>query len=240
MNERIRYNLIDTLRGIAFISMAIYHGVWDMVYIFGKDWDWYGLAYSRIWQQSICIGFIFISGFCFLMGRSGVKRGVAVLLCGAVVSLFTNIFMPENKIYFGVLVCIGSCMVVAYLLREYIVKINCYVGICISLALFVLFKNVDKGYIMGIRLPYFLYRGVVMAYVGFPENMYRGVDYFSLVPWVFLFFTGIFSYIAFEKRDLLKYTIRGIRPLSFIGRHTLALYMIHQPVIYCLLWLIYR
>ncbi len=239
MNKGIRYGLVDTLRGIAVISMIFYHALWDMVYIFGKNWEWYTSPYARIWQQSICISFIFISGFCVLMGKSSVKRGITVLLCGVLISLFTNIFMPENSIYFGVLICIGSCMLIGDVLRKYIYKINFYAGICLSFVMFLLFRNINKGYILNIKLPHFLYKGFLMAYIGFPENAYKGVDYFSLIPWIFIFTTGIFTYIAFEKRNMLQYTVKGIKPLSFIGRHALAIYMIHQPVIYCLLCILF-
>ncbi len=235
-----RYGLIDTLRGAALLSMIFYHMAWDMVNLFGADWEWYTSVYARLWQQSICISFIFISGFCILMGKNSMKRGLIVLLCGIAISLFTNIFMPENSIYFGVLVCIGSCMLITCPIKKYILKINCYVGACISFILFVLFKKVGNGYVLNIRLPRFLYKGAVMAYAGFPENLYMGVDYFPLIPWFFLFAAGIFTYIAFEKRELLKYTLKGIKPLSFAGRHTLVVYMLHQPIIYCILSLIYR
>lgn len=37
-----RYALPDTLRGLTLLSMIAYHGCWDMVYILGADWPWYG------------------------------------------------------------------------------------------------------------------------------------------------------------------------------------------------------
>ena len=36
-----RYALPDALRGLTLISMIVYHGCWDMVYILGVDWPWY-------------------------------------------------------------------------------------------------------------------------------------------------------------------------------------------------------
>lgn len=237
--NNIRYGLLDTLRGIALINMLIYHALWDMVYIFGENLSWYTSAYARIWQQSICISFIFISGFCTALSRNSIKRGLTVLLCGVIISLFTNIFMPENRIYFGVLVCIGSCMIISHFLQMPYGKIDSIAGIIISFMLFIFFRNINNGFFMGAELPSFLYKGFIMSYIGFPENMYRGVDYFPLLPWFFLFCTGLFTYRAFKKLNLLKYMEKGIKPLSLIGRHTLVIYMIHQPVIYFALKVLY-
>ena len=50
----IRYSLLDNLRGLTLISMVMYHTVWDMVYIYENDWDWFKGNQAYIWQQSIC------------------------------------------------------------------------------------------------------------------------------------------------------------------------------------------
>lgn len=49
-----RYDYLDTLRGLALISMIFYHGVWDLVYIGNVDWEWFRSDAAFIWQQSIC------------------------------------------------------------------------------------------------------------------------------------------------------------------------------------------
>ena len=112
--KKPRYNLIDALRGLALISMIIYHASWDLVYMFGVKWQWYGSEGARIWQQSICWTFILLSGFSYNLGRKHIRRGATVFLGGAVVSLVTLIFMPSSKIIFGILTCIGSCMLLTY------------------------------------------------------------------------------------------------------------------------------
>ncbi|MBR3769220.1 MAG: DUF1624 domain-containing protein, partial [Lachnospiraceae bacterium] len=39
--KKNRFRLLDTIRGIVLISMIIYHATWNMVYIYGRDWNWY-------------------------------------------------------------------------------------------------------------------------------------------------------------------------------------------------------
>ena len=92
----IRYSLLDNLRGLTLISMIMYHTVWDMVYIFENDWDWFKGNQAYIWQQSICWCFILLSGFCWSFGRKKWKRGLTVFGAGALISLVTIIVMPDS------------------------------------------------------------------------------------------------------------------------------------------------
>ena len=107
---RPRYELLDTLRGLTILSMVMYHGTWDLVYLFDMKWDWYDGTGAYVWQQSICWTFILLSGFCWSFSRNHLRRGGLVFGGGVMVSLVTNILMPENRILFGILTCIGSCM----------------------------------------------------------------------------------------------------------------------------------
>lgn len=59
-----RCALLDELRGLDLISMMLYHGMWDLVYLFGVRAPWYGSWQGELWQQSICWVFILLSGFC--------------------------------------------------------------------------------------------------------------------------------------------------------------------------------
>ena len=74
---KVRYAGLDTLRGVTLVSMMAYHACWDLVYIFGMDWDWYGSFGAYLWQQSICWTFILLSGYCVQLGRHRLRRGCA-------------------------------------------------------------------------------------------------------------------------------------------------------------------
>lgn len=107
-----RYALLDELRGLDLISMMLYHGMWDLVYLFGVRAPWYGSWQGELWQQSICWVFILLSGFCLPLGRHPVKRGAVVFGCGALVTAVTLIFMPADAVWFGVLTLLGSAMII--------------------------------------------------------------------------------------------------------------------------------
>ena len=100
--EKKRYNLLDNVRGITLISMIVYHGMWDLVYMFGVDIGWYDSIVGYVWQQSICWTFILLSGFCWSLGRRKLRRGLEVFGLSVVISLITVLFMPDNLILFGV------------------------------------------------------------------------------------------------------------------------------------------
>lgn len=229
--NKIRYGLLDSIRGFALINMIIYHALWDVVYMFGVDIKWYYSKPGFIWQQFICHTFIFLSGFCFSMGKNKLKRGLVVFASSIIICAVTLLFMPDSRILFGVLCLIGSCMLILIPFENLLKKINPYIGFIIFMTIFVLTKNIpDKSWEFG---------NIFTAYVGFPHGSFRSVDYFPLVPWLFLYVGGLFMYMIFCKHNLLRFlsTIR-IKPLEFIGRHSLLIYILHQPVVYGLLLLV--
>ena len=61
--QSLRYRLLDELRGLDLISMMLYHGMWDVVFLFGITQKWYIGRPGFLWQQSICWVFLLLSGF---------------------------------------------------------------------------------------------------------------------------------------------------------------------------------
>ena len=131
-----RCALLDELRGLDLISMMLYHGMWDLVYLFGVRAPWYGSWQGELWQQSICWVFILLSGFCLPLGRHPVKRGAMVFWCGALVTAVTLIFMPADAVWFGVLTLLGSAMIITGLLEKWLQKVPPVVGLAGSFFLF--------------------------------------------------------------------------------------------------------
>ncbi len=242
--HRPRLPLLDSIRGLTLISMILFHASWDAVYLFGLQWDWFNGTGALIWQQSICCTFILLSGFCRLLGSHPFKRGAVVFVCGVVVSVVTALFMPQELILFGILTLMGSCMLLMSLLRPLTNKIPPVAGLIGSGILFILLRNVSRGYIgiSGLRmfeLPSWLYKGMVGTFFGFPDPNFFSTDYFPLLPWLFLFAVGEFLYrilepVLYDAPIMQKH----FRPLSFLGRHSLLIYLLHQPVVYGLMLLV--
>lgn len=244
IEARKRYGFLDSIRGLVLISMLAYHTCWDLVYIFGVKWKWYEGTGAYIWQQSICWTFILLSGFCWSLGKHPLKRGLIVFCAGELVSLVTFLFMPAERVEFGVLTCIGSCMLLMILLEKGLCKVPALLGFLLSAVLFILTRNINGG-CLGfekwklMKLPESLYEGKIMTFLGFTEADFFSTDYFSLIPWIFLFITGYFIYRIMREKCpeefWQKYLCKEWKLFSFIGRHSLIIYMAHQPVAYGIL-----
>lgn len=238
-----RYALLDELRGLNLISMMIYHGMWDLIYIFGVWVGWYADWQGHLWQQSICWVFILLSGFCLPFGHHSFRRGATVFGAGAVVTVVTMLFMPEDVVWFGVLTLLGSAMLITALLEKTLQKIPPVVGFFISFALFVLTYHSAAGYwgvgSLYLTLPAGLFRNYLTAFVGFYPVGFYSTDYFPLLPWMFLFWTGVYLHHLIGKERMQPLHKSICPPLGWLGRHSLILYMLHQPVIYGVLTVVF-
>ena len=239
-----RYSLLDLIRGLALVSMMTYHASWDLVYLFGVDWPWYHSEGAFLWQQATCWTFILLSGFCAPMGRSRYKRGLTVFACGWIITLVMKLFMPATPNLFGILVFLGSAMMIVHALRGVLAKLPPLPGAWLSFLTFIGLRWINRGTIgwgrLTLTLPEGLYRNDFTAFLGFPHSGFRSTDYFALLPWFFLFLTGYFIYRLAEKKGWLAHLPDLQLPvLNLLGRYSLYVYMAHQPVIYGILWLVF-
>lgn len=231
---------LDTLRGVTILSMTAYHACWDLVYIFGADWPWYHGIGAYLWQQSICWTFILLSGYCWSLGRHRLRRGLLAVGGGALVSLATLLVMPEDPILFGVLTFLGSAALLLIPLERVLRRVPARAGLGGSFGLFLLLRDVNRGFLgfESIRLaalPAWLYHNMGTAFLGFPPEDFFSTDYFSLFPWLFLFLTGYFLYRALEGRKRGCVWEWSVPVVSTMGRHSLVIYLLHQPLVYGLL-----
>ena len=235
--KRPHYGLLDTVRGVCILSMVAYHGMYDLVDIFGLPSAWYTGLPGYIWQQSICWTFILLSGMCWQLSRRHVKRGLLLVGCGAAITLITWLVMPSQRILYGVLNLLGLSALLLIPLDKVFRKIPAWAGLGGALLLFALTKNVSRGSLgfeglVLCRLPRLLYATDLLAVVGFPSPSFWSTDYFPLLPWFFLFCAGYFLWSLLDKSPRAKELLRpGLRPLSFLGRHSLVIYLIHQPAL---------
>ena len=246
MEEKKRLYWVDNARAVAMISMVVYHTMWDLVYLYGVEADWYHGDMAFVWQQSICWTFIFLAGFCSRMTKNPVKQGLIVNFWGIVVMAVTQVFMPGNGVWFGVLTLIGSSYLMMALLKPVLHKIPAWAGFICSAICFALTYNIAEGVIglFGVKLlevPKWLYSNLFMAYLGFPSRGFSSTDYFPIFPWIFLFFCGalVYSLWAKYRPKVLENCNIPTPVFSKLGRYSLVIYVLHQPIIYGVLEVIH-
>ncbi|MBS6398242.1 MAG: DUF1624 domain-containing protein [Clostridiales bacterium] len=244
--SRERYFLLDALRGLTLISMIAYHAMFDLVELYGMPVGWFWSLPGYIWQQSICWTFILLSGFCWSLGKAPLKRGAMISLCGLVITAVTRLFMPSQAVYFGILTFTGAAMLALIPLEKTLQRIPPAAGTAVSALLFFLTRNINSGYWgfealeLG-QVPEGWYQNGVMTFLGFPGEGFSSGDYFSFLPWIFLYLVGYFLYGIFMKREWIRRKLRSrSRILEGIGRHTLPIYMLHQPVLLAVMQCVFR
>ena len=242
-----RYFWIDNIRAIAMISMIIFHGVWDLVYLYGMDWNWYRSNLAFIWQQSICWTFILLSGFCWSFSKSPLKQGMIVTGGGLLVTIVTLLFSYESRVIFGVLNLLGASALLMIPFKKYFDKIPAQPGFLLMFFLFAVTYDINNRHLGFFRLklielPWGYYKNLFTSFLGFPPAAFWSSDYFSLLPWVFLYFTGYFLYKLWKDGKIPEANClnRKVPVLTWMGKHSLIIYMLHQPIIFGIMELTFR
>lgn len=241
---RPRFGLLDALRGFAILNMIAYHLCYDIFIAYGVRPMWIGSVPAVIWERCICVTFITVSGISLNLSSRPWRRGIVVNLCGLLVTAVTLLFMPEQQIWFGVLSLLGCSMLIGAALRPLTARIHPLCGSALTLSLFALSYGVPHGYlgVFGyqlIELPGALYTTDVLAPLGLHSAAFISADYFPLIPWLFLFLFGYFLWRALERYRLTRLFTPRIAILDFIGRHSLIIYLAHQPVLIGICYLLF-
>ena len=148
----------------------------------------------------------------------------------------TLLFMPEDRVVFGVLTLLGAAMLITGLLQPLLQKIPAWAGLVVSLLLFAATYHTQDGFWQlgpwQMLLPGVWYANLFTAFFGFFPRGFFSTDYFPLLPWLFLFWAGYFLHFCMG-RARMEPLRRSVCPaLGWMGRHSLLLYLLHQPVIY--------
>ena len=230
---------LDALRGLCIICVVIVHLIYDLVDLYGiVKWNypaWF--SFIKDWGGVI---FILLSGVCATLGSHSVRRGLIVFACGMVCTAVTMYmtrlgFDGSIIIYFGVLHCLGTCMVLWATYKH----LPWWALLLHGLVLAALGLYLDK-LIMGYQL--FTDSRYLMP-LGLYWRGFASSDYFPLLPHLgFFLMGGVIGKTLYKRRTSLlpkvkeKNVIR--RSLCFCGRQSLWIYLLHQPILNGICYLI--
>jgi len=233
MDEISRYWEIDLIRGIAILMMILFHTVFDLYFfrvfpvdIYSGFWRYFAFATASL--------FLLIVGISLTISRARVSstksdyqlalkfvyRGAGIFLLGLLVTFCTWLFLKEGFIVFGILHLIGISIILS--------------------PLFFRFKkwNIILGFLC-IVIGYFIttYSGPIwLLPLGIHPATFFSVDYEPIFPWFgvvligmglgeFLYPEGVRSFTLPQIPEIV------VRPFTFLGRHSLIIYLVHQPII---------
>lgn len=240
---KTRYHLIDALRGFALINMLAFHLLYDIYVIYRLDSGWFFQPLAVVWERFICVSFILISGVSFNLSHRAYRRGIILNLFGFAITAVTALAIPGQAIWFGILNFLGCAMLILQPLRQSLEKIKPITGFLISLLIFAFCCGVPQGYIgffdfKIFDLPDALYSFKWLSFIGFRSADFISTDFFPIIPWLFLFAAGFFLWRVIEKTGAQRIFTLKIPVLGTIGRHSLYIYLAHQPLIMGALFLI--
>lgn len=242
-----RIIVMDELRGILILYVVIYHLMFDIHELYRLiDIPWMYSTWMNVLRDIMVGMLMLISGVSCSYSRNNLKRGVRIFLVGCVITVMTAIFSPDHLILFGILHFFGIGIILYSVLKKILLKISPIWGTMTSLFLYFYTRNIYYGY-LGIftpikyRLPDRILQLKILYPLGFPVEGLSSGDYYPLIPWIFLLFAGAFlgRIIKVSKLPPWVYEEHS-NVLTYIGRHTLVIYLAHQPILYCLLYIIYQ
>lgn len=223
---------LDAFRGICIIGVVIVHLIFDMVDLYPiLDWQypaWF--FFLKQWGGTV---FLVLSGICVTLGSRSVRRGIIVfcagMICTAATWAMTRVgFDSSIIIYFGALHCLGVCMMLWPLMKKLPWWAIGLLGLGLTVAgLLIADARVDTFWLVPLGL----------IYPGFASS-----DYFPLLPNLGFFLLGCaLGRTLYAKKESLLPDWSGnaiVRGLCFCGRQSLWIYLLHQPVLAGICYLI--
>lgn len=237
-----RIEVLDELRGFAILAMIVHHFFLDVGDVLSLNRGYKIFNDLCTVQPIFWAIFIIISGICSRLSRNTIKRGVIVFACGMLVTFVTAVIMPlmgiENAdIYFGILHCLGCCMIITGITMPLIEKIPTGAGIALSAAMFLFFYGINERTLFFGLIKLGEPKSNILMPLGLFNSDFHSADYFSLLPWIFMFILGAFigKYAKEGKFPEACYK-KHSKLLSFVGRNSLWFYLGHQVVLYAILY----
>ena len=193
-----RIALLDWVKAAAIVNMVLYHALYDAAFLFGASGvqEFMRSAFAHWWERGICGAFILVSGALALHSRRPYRRALVVFGAGMLITAVTLVFTPQFSIWFGILHFLGLAGLVTALAAPVLRRVPPWAGLAVCAALFWLTHTIPYGHWpWGTPLPQALYDAKFFLFLGFwPMNSgLTSSDYFPLMPWLFLFWAGLFA-----------------------------------------------
>ncbi len=232
---------IDALRGFAIVEMVFYHFMWDLshygliqVNMLDTPWQTFARSIATIFTLVMGVSLTLShtkarqqAGHSALFGKY-LRRGGLIFGLGMVVTVATYFFVGRGFVIFGILHMLGLSIILAYP----------FLGRSRWLSL--LGSLVAVG--LGLYLRRFVLSDPWFIWLGVKQSGRYMVDYYPLFPWFGVALLGIFAGYTLYPGGSRGFTLPDlvgmapVRGLRFLGRHSLLIYLVHQPILQAILF----
>lgn len=226
-----RLPIVDVARGVAIVAMFVYHFTWDLGF-FGfielqasvdPGWRWFAKGIASSFLVLVGVGLV-LADRGGMNWRAYARRLALVTAAAATISLATWYATPDEFIFFGILHCIALSSVLALPFRRASAWLTAIVA-----AVVVALPNL--AHFPALASP-------ALLWLGLGDTVPRTNDYEPIFPWFGLVLAGValarFGLAAGWDQRLASIRASGPvgRTLAFAGRHSLPLYLLHQPLFF--------
>lgn len=231
----MRLEKIDFFRGIAIFLMVLFHLYYSLTFIFNIDFlNFSYLFWFIVWKIS-ALSFIFIAGISFFLAfnkygkwvnKKYIYYSLKLFFLALLISIVTKVFLPSQFIIFWII----HFFSLAFLLMIFFKKFW-YLNIIIGILLIFLW-----------RYDY-TFENKYLSFIWFPSIDFISADYYPLVPyfWYMLLWFSFWKIIVDKKKEnfFCVYNKNKVwRYFIFMGKHSLFIYLIHQPIIVGIIYMI--
>ena len=226
-----RFDVVDVVRGLAIAGVVLFHLVWDLAFLGFVPAGW---AYAPAWLlfgRTLAGTFMVLVGVSLVLAaRRGIRarpfwRRVATIAVAALgITVVTRIAFPTTFIYFGILHAIAVVSIVGMIALRFRTSLVTAAGVIVLL--------------LGnwVTEPAFDPRW--LAWTGFGANPPSSNDFVPVFPWGGLTLLGIaLGRVALARGWFATVGFAGStgRSLAWLGRHSLPIYLVHQPLLLAVL-----
>lgn len=217
---------IDFVRGFGIIIMIFIHILYDLEAFYNLPAG-YGKGILAFIADIGAMCFIVVSGISTMISRNSLKRGISIFLLGLVITIITYLQNNEFFIVFGILHFMGLCMILFSSIKKlkplYLIIISIIIGSSCFL------------------IPHIKVSHNNLFFLGFINERFSSSDYYPLLPWsgAFVFGMGISKIFYKDKKSIFKFDLKD-NLVNFVGRNSLIIYLVHQPIILGILYIIMK
>ncbi len=229
LSVRERFELVDAVRGAAIAGVVLFHFVWDLEFTGFIS----GLAFHPVWLgfgKTLAGTFMFLVGFSLVLAHADhfkakafIRRLAVIVISALAISAITYPLFPDVFVFYGILhaIAVASIVCVPFLRAPVAV---CVIGGAVF-------------FILPVYISDSAFDPRWLAWTGFAAAPPPSNDFVPLFPWAGLSLIGMALAKLIATQSKISELGAGLSAsrmlgwLTWMGRHSLAIYLLHQPIL---------